>query len=462
MTLIPRSLYGRLLALSALATLVALAFAAFAIGSILERFVIGGLDDRLDAQIAVLATAVRPDGTIDRQRAPVTFPYTDTNSGWGWRIDTPRDRLSSPTPPAVTDRSPLPAGPALVRVPGPPAQNDEHLRPAPFDWRDASGSVRHARRLLIDTKAGPATIVAAAPRAIVERPIRAAMAPLLGSLAVLGVALALASLVQLRLGLRPLGRLRRDITAIRSGAVERLPDEQPVELSSLVAELNSLLIQNAARLIQARRHAANLAHALKTPLATLALGLRAQGRDPDGSLGAEVARIDGAIRHHLGRARADAVGDSARPRVDVANCVEALAAVLARIHADRGIAFAFNIPKGLSLEIDPQDLNELLENLIDNGWRWARSGLSLLATREGRGVRVTISDDGPGISPEARGAAFARGHRLDEAGDGHGFGHSIAREIMELYGGTLDLSETPGGGLTVAAEFPDQEGGRGS
>ena len=83
MKLLPRSLYGRLVLLSAVATLAALAFAAVAIGTILERFVTAGLDDRLDAQIALLATAVRPDGSIDPARAPVAAPYDDAQSGWG-------------------------------------------------------------------------------------------------------------------------------------------------------------------------------------------------------------------------------------------------------------------------------------------------------------------------------------------------------------------------------------------
>ncbi|RZM05312.1 MAG: sensor histidine kinase, partial [Sphingomonas sp.] len=64
----PASLFGRLLLLSGAATLVALVIAGFAIGQVLEREVMRGLDERLDTQVALLARAVRPDGTLDGAR----------------------------------------------------------------------------------------------------------------------------------------------------------------------------------------------------------------------------------------------------------------------------------------------------------------------------------------------------------------------------------------------------------
>jgi signal transduction histidine kinase len=456
MKLLPRSLYGRLLLLSGIATLAALAFAAFAIGAVLERFVVSGLDDRLDAQIALLATAVRPDGSIDPARATLTAPYDDPRSGWGWKIVAPYGTLISPAPPEAEGVALLPDPRDDDAKHDRPSKHDKHLRlgPRPFDLHGTDGWVRHARRLIVQTAAGPVVIIAAAPRRIVDRPIRAAMAPLLGSLAVLGVALALATLVQLRLGLRPLARLRRSVAAIRSGQAQRLPGDQPSELTPLADELNALLDQNAAQLASARGHVANLAHGLKTPLATLAVALREPGRDPDGSLAAEVARIDGAIRHHLGRARAEVPGGASRRHTALGPAVEALAAALARIHAERGITFTADIPDGLTLALDPQDLDELLGNLLDNGWRWADSAIRLTATLDGPLARITIADDGPGIPAAERAAAVEPGRRLDESGEGHGFGLSIARELAELHGGTLMLGEAAGGGLSAVVTLP--------
>lgn len=453
--LLPRSLYGRLLVTALLATLAALAFAALAIGAVLDRFVMRGLDDRLDAQIAVLAQAVRPSGAIDRNRLVLAAPYDDARSGWGWRIDAGTRTIASPAPPDLTAlrRPPPPFG----DHPGPPDEREDASAARALDWRDGQGS-RHARSLILATATGPVRITAAAPRAIVARPLRAAMTPLLGSLILLGLALGAATLVQLRLGLRPLATLRRGVADIRRGAATRLPDDQPTELAPLAAELNALLADNAAALEAARRHAANLAHGLKTPLATLALALRETGRDPDGSLSVEIARIDRAVRHHLGRARAATPGGAARIGTSLAPAVEGLVAALSRIHADRGIVANATIDFALAVAVDAQDLDELLGNLLDNAWRWAATRLSISASRgsDGRTIRVAIEDDGPGIPPDARAAALAPGQRLDERGEGHGFGLAIARELAELYGGSLVLETASLGGLAAIVTLPDR------
>ena len=447
MRLMPRSLFGRLAALAALATIAALAFAALAIGAVLERFVMQGLDQRLDAQISLLATAVGPDGSVDRSRIVSPAPFNRTGSGWGWRIDAPAGTLASAELPRI-DQPPPPDEHGYRH------RRHEEGEPRPLDWRDAQGADRHARSLTVQTSGGPVRIAASAPREIVERPLRAAMMPLLGSLALLGLALATATLIQLRLGLRPLGALRSSLASVRAGRAAAVPTDQPAELQPLADELNALLAENAAALANARRHVANLAHGLKTPLAALSLRLDEQGRDPDGEMAAEVARIDRSIRHHLGRARADASGGT-RQRIPLEPAVDGVAGALARIHADRAVTFAHSIQPGLALAIDPQDLDELLGNLLDNAWHWATSRITLSAEPDASGqARLAIEDDGPGIAAADRAEALRPGRRLDESGDGHGFGLSIVRELAELHGGALALEAAPSGGLRAIVTLP--------
>ncbi|GGA34895.1 ATP-binding protein [Sphingomonas psychrolutea] len=447
MNLLPRSLYGRLLATALIATLAALAFAAFSIGAVLERFVMRGLDDRLDAQIAVLAQAVRPDGGIDRRRLILAAPYDDPRGGWGWRIDAAGRTTASPAPPD------------LGAMLGPPNSfldwhdRRDRNRARALDWRDHDGP-RHARSLMLATPAGPVRITASAPRAIVDRPLRAAMMPLLGSLLLLGLALAAATLVQLRIGLRPLKAMRESLTAIRAGKAAALPEDQPSELAPLVSEINALLAENAAALANARGHVANLAHGLKTPLATLALAL--PPHDPDGLLREQVDRIDHAVRHHLGRARAATPGGGMRVATALAPVLADLTDALARIHAERGVTANVEIAPDLSVAVDRQDLDELIGNLLDNAWRWAATRITVTAAvgADPRFIRLCIADDGVGIAPEARVAALAAGQRLDERGDGHGFGLSIAYELATLYGGTLTLESASLGGLAAAVDLP--------
>ena len=91
--LLPRSLRARMLALSVGATLLALACAAWVMAGTLERFVTRGVDQRLDAQLAVLASAVSDDGTVDTARLRQRLAVLEDGPGWRWRIDGPRGRV---------------------------------------------------------------------------------------------------------------------------------------------------------------------------------------------------------------------------------------------------------------------------------------------------------------------------------------------------------------------------------
>lgn len=102
--LFPRSIGGRMLALSAGATLLALALAGFFMTGILERFVTLGIDQRLDAQISLLASSVDEGGRIDQARLARLEGILDAGRGWRWRIDAPRQSLGADDFPKVDHR----------------------------------------------------------------------------------------------------------------------------------------------------------------------------------------------------------------------------------------------------------------------------------------------------------------------------------------------------------------------
>lgn len=445
MTIVPRSLFGRLLALSTLTTLAALLFAAVGIGQVLERFVIRGLDQQLDAELSMLARALRPDATLDPARVVDLPAFAEDSPGWGWRVQSATGSWTGGDP--ITLRDPLP---------------ERHRRgphPEPREGAAASGEPLHLREITVATDAGPALIVASGPRRVALAPLREAMTPLLGSLAVLGIALALATGVQLRVGLRPLRAIRASLTEVREGRIRHIPVDQPAELAPLARELNALIDQNEAGLAHARGHVSNLAHGLKTPLAALALRLEEGGSDPDGSLAAMVAEIDRRIRHHLGRARTAAPGGSTRMRTPVAAAVGDLVAVMQRIHAEAATVLMVTVPPDAIVTVDAQDLDEMIGNLLDNAWRHARSTIAVSATVAGSSVEIRIEDDGAGVPESDRLEALAPGRRLDERGEGYGFGLSITRELAELSGGTLALAESSKlGGLAATLLLPGGAG----
>lgn len=437
MRLLPRSIRGRLLILSAVATVIALTVAGFMIVGVLGRIVTQGIDRRLDAQIALLATSVGSDGRIDDVRLARIKGALEAGPGWRWRIATPDRTIGS------RDFANLDPGPAGERE----HRRDRDQGPQPRDGHDADGISMHAREVSVPTTRGIVVLSASAPREVIERPIRGALIPLLTLLAVLALVLAGSALGQVWFGLRPLRELRVAVAAIRAGRAVKIPSNQPVELRPLVDELNALTSDNCAALAAARASAANLAHALKTPVATLALELR---NVPDQAR--QVARIEATIRHHLSRAR-ERVTDR-RARTSVQAAVGALVAVVSRLNAERSISITVEVNPDITVAVEPTDFDEIVGNLLDNAARHARGTVAVSAAIEQNIVRVTVEDDGLGIAADDLPHATQPGVRLDEQGGGHGFGLAITRELVELYAGRLQLGVSSLGGLYAVIELP--------
>lgn len=430
--MLARSIHGRMLALSVATTLVALPVAGFSIGHVLERFVTRGVDERLADRLQLLGAVVRADGSVDR--ALLARPGVEEAFGRGakWTIDAPGGAFGSEMLPIAVPAPPRPH----------PARGGEGI---PFDTQLGDGTPVHGLIQIRESSAGPVRLGVAVPRAEIEQPLRGAMLPLLATLAIVALVLAVATLVQLRLGLRPLRTLRDRVAAVRAGAAGEVPEDQPEELRPLAVELNALVREQGEALSAARASAANLAHALKTPVATLALEL---GDDPRG---AQVRRIDATIRHHLSRARGGVVDRRASTALRPA--VEALVGVVRALHRGGGVAVEADLAD-LRVAVDAADLDELAGNLIDNAARHARSRVRVAADRDGAMVRLSVADDGPGIPAADRARATDPGVRLDERGDGHGFGLAIVRDLATLYGGRLTLGEADGGGLVAAVTLP--------
>ena len=216
--------------------------------------------------------------------------------------------------------------------------------------------------------------------------------------------------------------------------------------------INRLVDQNLQRLSDTRLHFANLAHGLKTPVASLSLALDSTN-DPKGEMRSLVGRIDQRIRHHLARARKTAAGGTGLS-TPIKPCVDDLLLVMSRIYADRSITAHFEIDPDLSAICAADDLDEILGNLIDNAFKWAKNTIAISASAEARMTVITIEDDGPGMASAAVAQAFLPGKRLDETTPGDGFGLTIAGELVQLYGGTIALSTRDKTGLRCVISLP--------
>ena len=186
---------------------------------------------------------------------------------------------------------------------------------------------------------------------------------------------------------------------MRAERSDRVVEVQPREVQPLVSELNSLLEQNALNLDRARRHVADLAHGLKTPLATLAVALP---KDEHGTEIHELVELmERHIRHHLGRARTAALNGPTRAHTMVAPHVTDLGAVLGKVHADKHVDFSVDIAGDLAVACEEQDFDEMAGNLLDNAFQWTRRKVDVCAgVKGGNSVVLSIEDDGPGFDLE--------------------------------------------------------------
>ncbi|TDX31425.1 signal transduction histidine kinase [Modicisalibacter xianhensis] len=259
--------------------------------------------------------------------------------------------------------------------------------------------------------------------------------------------------IQIRWGLAPLRRLLANLEAVEAGQAERLDPRLPGELSDLASAMNEVLERDRRLIERGRAAAGNLAHALKTPISVLHTVADRLPEAQREQVRQEVTRLDEAVRHHLARASA-ASGATLAGRVNIGEVIAPVVEGLARLAQRRGIVLERYIDPVLSVRMDPQDLQELVGNLLDNALRWAERRVVLEVVGEADGVGLHIEDDGPGMTPEQREAALARGARLDERRSGSGLGLAIVEELVTLYGGRLTLERARLGGLAARVWLP--------
>ena len=304
--------------------------------------------------------------------------------------------------------------------------------------------------------AGPVVFAVAEDRELLDKDIGRFALTGVVILLLVGAGLVAAVVLQVRVGLRPLFRMRSDVARVREGGADRLPEGgYPRELEPLAGELNGLLEHSREVIERQRTHVGNLAHALKTPISVM---LSEAERQP-GPLAELVTRqahaMQGQVDHHLRRARAAARAKVGGERTPVEPVLDELARTLDRIYARRGVDIGWEADAGAVFLGERQDLLEMIGNLLENACKYSGGEVQAharLAPQDG--LLITIDDDGPGLDPAQRLEAIQRGRRLDETAPGSGLGLSIVDELARAYGGSLALERSLLGGLSAELRLP--------
>jgi two-component system, OmpR family, sensor histidine kinase PhoQ len=263
--------------------------------------------------------------------------------------------------------------------------------------------------------------------------------------------------VLLRWVLAPVRRMEREIHEVEEGRSDTIGSGYPRELSGVAVNLNALLAGERKRVARYRDTLGNLAHSLKTPLAVLRAVLPAS--EHSGTISTEIDRMAGIIEHQMNRAAASGGALIGQAPVDLAQVAAELRSALLRVYGHKDLSLELDLAPGSLFVGDRGDVTEMLGNLLDNACKWCR-GRVRLTTRndELAAVRqklvVSVEDDGPGIAAEDRPRVLQRGVRADESVPGHGIGLAMVRDTVDLYGGGLEVDESPLGGARFTLRLP--------
>jgi two-component system sensor histidine kinase QseC len=272
-----------------------------------------------------------------------------------------------------------------------------------------------------------------------------------------------------RRGLRPLESLTRALSAREPGSHEPivLPDA-PLELQPVLAALNGQLARLEDALERERRFSADVAHELRTPLASVMINLESAMAmiDPveaNATLANAqhgIAGLARRIEQLLALARLEAGAASGqRSSIDLIAVAMTVIEELAPVIADSDVELSFApLTPAVIVQGYEAALAALLRNLLENALRHLPAGgqVQLSIEQVGRDAIVEVIDDGPGIPAERRAAVFARFHReTGSRGDGYGLGLSIVQRAAQLHGASIELLDSPHGtGLRVRVAIP--------
>lgn len=261
-------------------------------------------------------------------------------------------------------------------------------------------------------------------------------------------------------GLRPLRKAAADLKRVETGEIDGIHGRYPAELGGLIRNINALVQSGRASRDRYRNSLGDLAHSLKTPL-TLLLGVMESGSCEQlrAAVREQIPRMDEIVHYQLRRAAASS-GDEPGKTIELAPLIRRLTGTLHKVYRDKAVSCTLNLDESLRFLGDKGDALEILGNLMDNGFKYARTQLRVGAARE-QGpqngtdwLRIIIEDDGPGIPIADRGEVLQRGVRIDRQAAGQGIGLSVSYELIRLYGGSLEITESELGGASLCLKLP--------
>ncbi|KFL25115.1 sensor histidine kinase [Paradevosia shaoguanensis] len=449
-----RSIATSLFLISGIWLIVALAGTAFLLSGLYSQALDTGLSETLDFHLETLVGRTLEAGDPRSDAIDLGDPRFDRPaSGWYWAIRDPDGTVLNLSPSLVGMKVPVISAPFDDTSKRTAATKDDFATEIRVNEREVSVNGEKLRILvtgnldeifqLVDDFRSQALIV----------------------LGAVGVMLAIMSFVVARIALRPINQLRTAVERVREGESESVTGTFPREIAPLADEVNQLLNSNAQIIERARSQVGNLAHGLKTPLAVLRNEANAAPKDGLSRIVlSESDKMTQLVSTYLDRARLAARTAIVGKKADAAILVSRLARVMQKLHPDRNVEFRRPDASLPWFRGDEGDLEEMAGNLLDNACKWATKNVrvSLVADRREASpmLVVRVEDDGNGLTDEEASKVLRRGVRLDEKTPGSGLGLDIVKELVDVYGGSLQLGRSELGGLRAELRLPAARPGR--
>jgi signal transduction histidine kinase len=346
------SLTRRMIVVAGLWIGVLLLSGGFALDRVLTGSIVRNFDDQLVYVLKSLAysSEIGPDGEVRFNRPPADQRFIQPYSGvyfqvsgaghesfpsrslWDRRLQVTRNHID--VQPHIYNSNEFAGEPLRV------AEMDAILPGSSVRWR----------------------FQVAQSREMIDSQIHELRQTLFWSFAALGIGLLVLAALQTIYGLWPLRRVQREVAAIRSGKEQRISNTFPTEIEPLTEEINQLLAHSEAQAEEARRHAGNLAHALKTPLTVITNAATADSPDLGRTVIREAAVMRRQVDHHLARARAIGRRASAQARARVWESVCAVQRAVDRLY--EGVTVDITGDRTGEVRVERQDLDEMIGNLV--------------------------------------------------------------------------------------------------
>jgi two-component system OmpR family sensor kinase len=291
--------------------------------------------------------------------------------------------------------------------------------------------------------------------------------------------IAIAARIVIKIGMRPLEDVEVIAEQIAGGDLSaRMPEADPkTEVGRLVTSLNIMMgriqdqfnarVQSEDKL---RRFVADASHELRTPLTAIRgfSELYRQGavtgedatRELLGRIEDESKRMGSLIEDLLLLARLDQSREMAMKPVNLVNVVDSAVISARAAGANHPVTFVKPSEEIFTLGDEPR-IHQVIANLLANARTHTPAGtaIEVSLSQSADGVRISVSDNGPGLSLEDQKRIFERFYRADSSrtrvdGEGSGLGLSIVDAVMKGHNGSVTVVSEPGKGATFTLFFP--------